>query len=828
MKHFPLIAPRPPLLSEHIDALRRVEQSGVFSNNGPEVQAFEQEVTDQLFGGHGASLAVANATLGLMIAIRDAAGARHAPGAFALMPSFTFAATGQAAIWAGLTPLICDIDPHHWGASAEAEAELLDRFGDQVAVIVPYATFGNAIDLDHYARLRERYGVGIVIDAAASLGTIDQRGIGFGARADFAVVHSMHATKTFAVGEGGLIHSGDEALIARLRTMTNFGFDGSRSAVLPGINAKLPEILALIARLKLTEIAAVCTNRAAIEAHYRTALRDFTMQHVTGIRRASQFMPVLLPPSLAGRRDAVIAALAEKGVGAGSYFSPHLAQQPLFCASAQIEPTPVADMIGARIVSLPITDAMRPGDAIDIAGIFADVCARQMSRALATGTRAAPIAAAMIIGGGPAGTALLTAATKRNLLPDLAGSGLVVVERDAALGIGRLGGYAITSDSSATTFLTAVKDNVHPGLAALADLPTGAAIRAYADTVGVPLTTVGPLLRAAGEQLGGIVTAHGGQVLTGHEAVKAQLGQDGVWTATLRRQLDGVMIEHRSHAIVIATGGHQPPDRLAAQHIAGAKLVDLAGDRLVQSDDFLASGGMVAAIRPLSDKRAPRIVVIGGSTSALAAIALLLKAHPALPLGAGAITLVHRRPLRPFYPSPAAAQADDFTDFGPDDICRVSGFVYRLGGFRLEARELVLRMLGVGGRTPDPRVQLHQIAAHAEADTRAVLAEADLVIAAIGYRPHALPLLRDDGSPIALAADQGEPMVDRYCRITDANGAPVPGAFGIGLAAGFVPWGALGGEPSFRGQANGLWQWQNDVGLMIIDQLLGERARAVA
>ena len=64
--------------------------------------------------------------------------------------------------------------------------------------------------------------------------------------------------------------------------------------------------------------------------------------------------------------------------------------------------------------------------------------------------------------------------------------------------------------------------------------------------------------------------------------------------------------------------------------------------------------------------------------------------------------------------------------------------------------------------------------------------------------------------------------------ITGADGAPLNGVYGIGLAAGFVPWGRLGGEPSFRGQANGLWQWQNDVGLMIVDQLIGDRVRAVA
>jgi len=43
-----------------------------------------------------------------------------------------------------------------------------------------------------------------------------------------------------------------------------------------------------------------------------------------------------------------------------------------------------------------------------------------------------------------------------------------------------------------------------------------------------------------------------------------------------------------------------------------------------------------------------------------------------------------------------------------------------------------------------------------------------------------------------------------------------------------VPWGALGGESSFSGQANGLWLWQNDVGLMIIDQVMASKALAAA
>jgi len=155
-----------------------------------------------------------------------------------------------------------------------------------------------------------------------------------------------------------------------------------------------------------------------------------------------------------------------------------------------------------------------------------------------------------------------------------------------------------------------------------------------------------------------------------------------------------------------------------------------------------------------------------------------------------------------------------------------------LAGFRLESRELVLRALAIGGRAPDPRLALFRLDQHDDGAARAQLAGADLVIGATGYRPRALPLFDVDGTPIALSCEGTGPMVDRHCRVLAADGSVVPGAFGIGLAAGFVPWGALGGEPSFRGNANGLWLWQNDVGQMIVDQVLadeaGERTRQAA
>lgn len=823
MPRLPLIAPHPPRLSSLADAFARVEASGIYSNNGPELRAFEADATRRLFGGRGACLAVANATLGLMIALRDAVSDGPA-GRFAIMPALTFAATAQAAWWSGLTPLVCDIDPTDWSAAAREEERLLARYGAQVAAVVPYATFGHQIDLDRYRWLTRTYGVAVVIDAAASLGTADASGIGFGADAPFPVVFSMHATKPFATAEGGLIHCADGTRIERLRAMANFGFTAPRIATLPGLNAKLPEMMAVLAQARLDDFARVAHHRERLAQAYRAAIGErYAVQPVRPGRQAMGFFPLLLPAERAPERDAIIAALEAQGVGAGKYFSPHLGEQPWVRSVAQVEPTPVADAIGARLLSLPLSDAMTTDDVREVVTALDRVLA---TRTRAPATAAAPVAETMLIGGGPAGTAMLTAASRHGLLPDLA-RGLVVVERDGAIGGGQLGRYAITSDSTAQTFLTAIEGNPDPAIAALADHPAALAVARHRASLGVPLAEVGPLLRAIGDRLHGTIAANGGAVLTGHEAVSARQ-QDGVWRVRLRDMATHREQERIARNLVIATGGHQPLDRLVGQQVAGANLAELADGKLMQSDSVLTRGGFEMVADLLAAKRAPRIAVIGGSTSALTTVALLLRGRPALPFGAGGITLLHRRPLRPFYPSVAAAHEEGFTDFGPEDICPVSGFVYRLAGFRLEARDLVLRMLGVDGRAPDPRVALHRIAGDEDAGARAAIEQADLVIAALGYRPRAIPLLRADGSALALAADTGAPMVDRECRIRDAGGVAIPGLFGIGLAAGFVPWGRLGGEASFVGQANGLWLWQNDVGMMIVDQLLADRARAAA
>jgi dTDP-4-amino-4,6-dideoxygalactose transaminase len=172
----------------------------------------------------------------------------------------------------------------------------------------------------------------------------------------------MHVTKTFATGEAGLVYCADDGAIEVLRCMGNFGFGKPRTATLPGLNSKLTEIGALLAKEKLKNFDAVVEHRQELAAAYRRELPELSFQVMNGLRHAYQFMPALLPNGHRQSREDVITQLAAAGVSAATYFSPHLAEQPYFLHNSKFLDLKVTEDVGARIISLPMYDSMTHRD----------------------------------------------------------------------------------------------------------------------------------------------------------------------------------------------------------------------------------------------------------------------------------------------------------------------------------------------------------------------------------------------------------------------------------------------------------------------------------
>jgi hypothetical protein len=427
---------------------------------------------------------------------------------------------------------------------------------------------------------------------------------------------------------------------------------------------------------------------------------------------------------------------------------------------------------------------------------------------------------ALIVGGGPAGLAPLIAASRSSALDDIMSSGVGIVERGVSLGGGRIGRYAINSDSTASTLVSCIFESAHSAFAALRTHPAVEAIKAYGSTA-VPLGAVERLMMVIGEVLRDLLHARGNPIFLGYEAISTSQDPAGDWQTRLRRISDRTEISVSSRFVVLATGGHQPLSAIESRVVGGEVLLARYATKLIQSDDALTEAGLRAIGDRLVAGRTKRVAIIGSSSSAMACANALLKTEYGKAFEPRAVTVLHRRPFRVFYPSVTEALEDGYVEFDADDICPISGFVYRLSGLRLEARELLMAVREIGGRAPERRLHLHQVGAESDPLAVKILDECDVVIAALGYRPRALPVLTASGAALPLFAEMSDsqPLVDDACRVLDQHGAPIEGLMGIGLASGFFSRDIVGGEQSFSGQTNSLWQWQNAVGGLVARQI---------
>ena len=241
----------------------------------------------------------------------------------------------------------------------------------------------------------------------------------------------------------------------------------------------------------------------------------------------------------------------------------------------------------------------------------------------------------LIVGGGPGGIAPLLAAHRMGRLGQLLKRGVGIIEKSASIGAGHIGGYAINSDSSGRTFTDCLLSDEPTEVSRLTTHPLTQQLAAAGDGT-VTLRDAGSFLGLVGDALARMIEAEAASaVMTRHTAVKATR-VDGGWEVEARDERSGQYRLLFARNLVLATGGHQPVERLAGETVGGLSLVETAGDRLMQSGDVLTTGGLEKMAAILAGRPSPKIAIVGGSTSAAAVAHALLHRLPTVTFGEGA------------------------------------------------------------------------------------------------------------------------------------------------------------------------------------------------
>lgn len=339
-----------------------------FSNGGPCWRLLRDRLADRV---SAYCVPVANGTLGLMAGMAAALqdGSHSARRADALMPSFTFLATAQAALWSGLQPKLIDIDPIHWHLDPSRLEKVLSN-ARGAGIVVAVSAFGTPPPAEarmRWERASQAAGMPLLVDSAAAFGAIADDGTPVGAQGDIEVV-SFHATKPFAIGEGGAVFTRDRVLLERIELAVNFGLAADRSVQLArGLNAKMSELHAATALAVLDDFDSILENRRRSAAYLRAqAEPDIVWQK--GCERSTwQFVPVAFPD--ADRRRSV-AKSCQDHVEVRTYYEPLHQIEPFRrwgIADGNLQQT---DELCERILCLPMANDLADVELEMIAAIL--------------------------------------------------------------------------------------------------------------------------------------------------------------------------------------------------------------------------------------------------------------------------------------------------------------------------------------------------------------------------------------------------------------------------------------------------------------------------
>lgn len=355
--------PNPSNLNEDFGA---IAASNWYSNFGPFEQQFRASLADYVDAPPNSAATVNNATTGLMAAL--ATFLPRGGGAESIaIASFTFAAGAQAILWHGYQPAWLDIDPESLQPSIASFRSLLSS-GIEVSAILLTQTFGiGNPDIDIWEKEALSLGIPLILDSAAGFGSRYPDGAKLGTRGD-CEVFSFHATKPFAIGEGGAVISRNPTVASRVRQFTNFGFSGNHGAVSVGLNGKLQEINAAIGIRQLKSFETSLVSRRNTFDHYASALAGLPLRFPPGSRRSSLcFATIILDHPVA---DSILQSLDQAQIDARNYYSPALHLHPNFQAFAPISKLPATESITNRIVSLPLLPDMREEEVQRVAEVL--------------------------------------------------------------------------------------------------------------------------------------------------------------------------------------------------------------------------------------------------------------------------------------------------------------------------------------------------------------------------------------------------------------------------------------------------------------------------
>jgi len=336
-----------PPLNEFCNRLGEIWDRQWLTNNGPVLQQYEAELREYLNIDN--ICVFNNGTLALQIALQG----MNISGEVITTP-FTFVATTHALYWNKIRPVFCDIEPDYFTLDPAKIEELITPW---TTAILAVHVFGRPCQLKVLADIAKRNNLRLIYDAAHAFG-VTVNGDSIGNYGDLSMF-SFHATKLYHSIEGGLLAFKDAGLEQTFNYLKNFGFKNETEVVMPGTNAKMNELQALMGSMILKYMDQMVKKRKQLYEIYKERLNEvpgisFSPDPGLNVEHNYSYVPILVDEEEFGMsRDKLYEMLKEYNIFTRRYFYPLLNEFACYRSVSILKPMKVAEKVAQSILTLP-------------------------------------------------------------------------------------------------------------------------------------------------------------------------------------------------------------------------------------------------------------------------------------------------------------------------------------------------------------------------------------------------------------------------------------------------------------------------------------------
>ena len=333
------------------ERLHRVLEHGQFIM-GPEVRELEEQLS-QFLGGTQA-VACSSGTDALLLALM-ALGIQK--GDEVITTPFTFAATAEAVVLVGATPVFVDIDPDTYILDVQKVSQAINK---KTKAILPVALFGQPALMDEFMALAEKHQLWVIEDAAQSFGA-KYKNLRSGSLGHISCTSFFPAKPLGGYGDGGAVFTNNEELATRVRYLLNHGQTQRNHYEYIGINGRLDSLQAAVLLCKLERYEWELQQRQVIANNYTKGLKGlevsagWKLPRVTEGNQSTWAQYTVSVP----QREALQKYLLEHHIPTAVYYPNILAEQPAYmnhCVSHSLDN---AKKVCEEVLSLPFYPDMK-------------------------------------------------------------------------------------------------------------------------------------------------------------------------------------------------------------------------------------------------------------------------------------------------------------------------------------------------------------------------------------------------------------------------------------------------------------------------------------